>query len=97
MQHSRLFEPHQARELPDNEEPAPYNDPARDARPKPLGTDAPPTVRDCTAGLTSPPSAVDTGGFGARGDSKYEYLQKGYMLPGGLIEQYQTMHKDVMP
>ncbi|THC89400.1 hypothetical protein EYZ11_011158 [Aspergillus tanneri] len=92
----KLFEPHQARGLPDNAEPAPYNDPARTARPKPLGNGAPPAVRDCTAGLASPSSAVDKYGLGARGDSTYEYLPKEYMLLGGLNEQYQTMYKDAM-
>ncbi|KKK25397.1 hypothetical protein AOCH_005566 [Aspergillus ochraceoroseus] len=56
----------------------------------------PPTNPACTEGLNNQVSGTDKFGFGALGDSTYEYLPKEYMLLGGNNEQYRTMYAKAM-
>ncbi|KAH8435007.1 class I alpha-mannosidase 1A [Aspergillus melleus] len=100
--YKNLFEEHekhdklQARGLPDNAEPAVYNNPVKESSPKPNGKAKPVAVTECTEGITSPTSAIDKYGLGGQADSTYEYLPKEYMLLGGLNEQYRTMYENAM-
>ncbi|PLB50237.1 class I alpha-mannosidase 1A [Aspergillus steynii IBT 23096] len=104
--YKNLFEDHQKRGLPDNAEPATYNNPVKESNPQPnnpvkesshrANGKAMPPVTECTEGLTSPTSAIDKYGLGGQADSTYEYLPKEYMLLGGLNDQYRTMYESAM-